>query len=106
MKKTSVEKEVPNYFTVKNNELILTIRVKPKAKKDQIIIDKEGVTVFTKEKPKMGKANKDILHQIAIQYKIPNSSLKIIKGHKSSVKYISIHCKNDTELNLLLKRMI
>ncbi len=66
------------------------IKVRVKIQKNKEGVEKNGdeYIVWTKKVPEKGKANGDVLKQIAKELGISASILSIEKGHTSSVKYI------------------
>ena len=72
--------------------MILTVHVKTRAAKDEIIswLDQDTVKVAVKAAPEKGKANKAVLNLLAKELKLPPTSLKIIRGVTASLKQIEI----------------
>lgn len=68
-----------------------TIRVTPKAAANRIKTEDDGtIRVYVNTTPEDGKANKKVIELLSKEFKIPKSSLEIIKGHKSKDKIISV----------------
>jgi uncharacterized protein (TIGR00251 family) len=67
------------------------IRVKPGAKKNKIEkVDERSFSVWVKEPPVKGRANKAIVKLLADYFKIPVSRFRIKLGLKSKQKIIEI----------------
>lgn len=66
------------------------IKVRVKVQKNKEGVEKRGdeYIVWTKKAPEKGKANNDVLKQIAKELGISVSMLSIERGHTSSIKYI------------------
>jgi len=67
---------------------MITVRVKVQKNKEGVEKRGEEYIVWTKKAPQKGKANTDVLKQIAHEFSVPISSLKIVRGKTSSTKYI------------------
>lgn len=68
-----------------------TIRVTPKAAANRIKIEDDGtIRVYVTKAPEDGKANKKVIELLSKEFKIPKSSLEIIKGHKNKDKLIAV----------------
>lgn len=67
------------------------VESKPKAKNEKIEkIDESHFTVFVKEPPEKGRANKAILRVLADYFNVSVSRLEIISGASSKNKIIKI----------------
>ncbi len=82
----------------KNNEekILISIRLTPKASKNSIrgwVVDEQGdrvLKVFVTTVPEKGKANKTLIALLAKEWKIPKSSIDIIKGSTDRLKTLSL----------------
>lgn len=69
----------------------ITVRVTPKAAANRIKYEDDGsIRIYVTTLPEDGKANKKVIELLAKEFKIPKSSLEIIKGQKSKDKIIVI----------------
>jgi hypothetical protein len=65
--------------------------VKPNSKKKYIkLLDVDTYEIAITAKPEKGKANKEIIEDLANFFKIQKSRITIMKGHKSHTKIIQI----------------
>lgn len=66
------------------------IKVRVKAQKNKKGVEKKGdeYIIWTTQTPQKGKANADVIRQLAKVLHVPPSTLEIVRGHTSSVKYI------------------
>ncbi len=66
------------------------IKVQVKAQKNKKGVEKKGeeYIIWTTQAPQKGKANADVIRQLAKVLQIPPSTLEIVRGHTSSIKYI------------------
>ena len=67
--------------------MIIHVRVKPQAKEDKIIQDKEGLTVYLKAPAHEGKANRALIKLLSKYYK-KKCTLK--SGAQAKTKLIQI----------------
>lgn len=70
--------------------LILQIRISPNASKNEIIITDDVVKVKITAQPIDGKANKALIEFLSKQFKVPKTSIEIIKGETSKDKTLLI----------------
>lgn len=72
--------------------MILTVEVKPNARKSKIRAWKDGeiVMVDVKAPPVDGKANRELVKFLSKAWKIPKTHIEIVHGQGSRVKHIRI----------------
>ena len=72
--------------------MILTAYVKPNAKENKIVewIDEDTVKISVTASPEKGRANQAVLKLLSKKFKIPRSSLEIIRGRTTRIKQIKI----------------
>jgi len=66
--------------------IVVSLRISPNAKKNEIIKENDTVKVKITAQPVDGKANKALLEFLSKTFKIPKTSVKIIKGETSKDK--------------------
>ena len=81
--------------------IIVNIRISPNAKKNEIITDGEIVKIKITAQPIDGKANKALIEYLSKNFKIPKSSIKIIKGETSKDKTVLFETRDELKLKLL-----
>ena len=71
----------------------LTVHIKPNKKEEKVerISDSEFVA-WTKKPAKEGKANEDVIQQLARYFKVPKTNIHIVRGLKSKRKIIEVSC--------------
>lgn len=86
-------------FIEKNDGIILRIRISPNASKNQILIDGDIIKVKVTAQPIENKANKAVIEFLSKLFKIPKTSISIIKGETSKDKtlFLSIIEKEKIE---------
>lgn len=83
--------------------LIINIRISPNAKKNEIIRDGEIIKIKIATQPIDGKANKALIEFLSKNFKIPKTSIKILKGETSKEKTILFCTQDEEKLNSLNK---
>ncbi len=69
--------------------MIVNIRVIPRARRNQITVDTDGtVRVHTTAAPADGAANEAVIKMLAEHFKVPKTSINIIRGSTSRNKVI------------------
>lgn len=85
--------------------IIINIKISPNAKKNEIINEGEFVKVKITAQPIDGKANKALIEFLSKNFKIPKTSIKILKGETSKEKTV-LFMTNDTEKIELVKKSL
>lgn len=81
--------------------LIVNIKIAPNSKKNEIIKEEEFVKIKITAQPIDGKANKALIEFLSKNFKIPKTSIKILKGETSKEKTILFVTKDEEKLNKL-----
>lgn len=79
--------------------IIANIRISPNAKKNEIINDGEIVKVKITAQPIDGKANKALVEFLSKNFKIPKTSIKILKGETSKDKTVLFMTDDEEKIN-------
>jgi uncharacterized protein (TIGR00251 family) len=80
---TNQSNENPNNF--------VSVYVKPGSKKLSIVqVDENSFEMAITSKPQKGKANKEVIEELANYLNIKKTQLSIVKGHKSRQKVLQI----------------
>lgn len=71
--------------------MLIKVKVFPNSKKEEIIEKpNNNFEVRVKEKPIMGKANKEAIRILASYFRIPEAKIKLIKGFRQRNKVFKI----------------
>lgn len=81
--------------------LIVNIKIVPNSKKNEIIREEEFVKIKITAQPIDGKANKALIEFLSKNFKIPKTSIKILKGETSKEKTILFETKDEEKLQKL-----
>lgn len=86
-----------------NEGIIVNLRISPNAKKNEIIKDGDIIKVKITALPIDGKANKALVEFFAKNFKIPKTSIAILKGETSKEKTILFKTMDEDKVNNLYK---
>ena len=75
-------------FKETDSGLIIKIKIVPNSSKNDIIIEDEFVKVKVTAQPIENKANKALIEFLSKTFKIPKTSIQILKGDTSKEKTI------------------
>ena len=82
-----------------NEGLILKLRISPNSAKNQIIISEDTIKLKITAQPIENKANKAVIEYLSKLFKIPKTSISIIKGETSKDKTLFLKTVDDTKIN-------
>lgn len=85
----------------KDEGLIISLKISPNASKNEIIKTEDGVKVKITAQPIDGKANKCLVEFLSKQFKIPKSSIEIIRGETSKEKTLLINVSDNGKIELI-----
>lgn len=70
----------------------ISIKVVPKASREEII-EKDGlIKVYVREAPDKGKANKAVIELVAQKYNVKKRDVMIVSGQTSRNKIVEVNC--------------
>ena len=84
-----------------NDGVIVNIKISPNAKKNEIIKTPEETKIKITAQPIDGKANKSLIEFLSKNFKIPKTSIKILKGETSKEKTILFVTNNQEKIKLI-----
>ncbi len=91
-------------FTEKNNALIFTVRVVPRASKSEIVGAYDGaIKVRIASSPVDGAANTELIKFLAKTFNVSKSEVEIISGATSKIKQIKIQNMQSAKLSAILQ---
>ena len=83
------------------NGIIAIIKIAPNSKTNEIIKTQNETKIKITAQPIDGKANKSLVEFLSKQFKIPKTSIKIIKGETSKEKTILFETKDNEKIEKL-----
>ncbi len=81
--------------------VIINIKISPNSSKNEILNDGEIHKIKITSPPIDGKANKALIEYLSKSFKIPKTSIKILKGETSKEKTILFETSNQEKRDLL-----
>lgn len=81
--------------------LIVNIKISPNSKKNEIINEGDFTKIKITAQPIDGKANKALIEFLSKNFKIPKTSIKILKGETSKEKTILFDTQDEEKLTKL-----
>lgn len=88
---------------VTKDGIIVNIKISPNAKKNEIIKDGEITKVKITAQPVDGKANKALVEYLSKTFKVPKTSIQILKGETSKEKTILFTVFDEDKLKNITK---
>lgn len=73
-----------------DNGLVLSLKISPNASKNEIIKTEDGLKIKITAQPIDGKANKALVEFLSKQFKVPKTSIEILRGETSKEKTLLI----------------
>ncbi|MBS0648831.1 MAG: DUF167 domain-containing protein [Verrucomicrobia bacterium] len=84
--------------------MILTVKVVPRARKNEIAGYENGILkVRLKAVPEKGQANEELIDFLAEELELPKSSLTLVRGRTGRLKHVKIEGLDETQF---LKRYV
>lgn len=68
----------------------IQIKVKPGSKNEEVTQKGDTLVVTTKEPPKEGRANRQVIKLLAKHFKVPQNQVKLVSGFKKRDKVVEI----------------
>jgi len=83
---------VTSFYRWQNDDLLLTVKVQPKASKDEIIGEQDGALKIRITAPPVdGKANKHLIAYLAGIFNVAKSQIQLLAGSSGRNKRLLIH---------------
>ena len=87
---------------LKDDGILLRIRISPNSAKNQITFDGEIIKIKVTAQPIEGKANKAVIEYLSKQIKVPKTSIEIVKGDTSKEKTLFIRTSDSDKKSFIL----
>lgn len=68
----------------------IQVKVKPGSKNEEVTQKGDTLVVTTKEPPKEGRANRQVIKLLAKHFKVPQNQVKLVSGFKKRDKVVEI----------------
>ena len=87
----------------KNSDgLIVKVKIVPNSSKNDIIIEEEFIKVKVTAQPIENKANKALIEFLSKTFKIPKTSIEILKGETSKEKTILLRTNDKNKQSAII----
>lgn len=96
---------IEDNITIKEDGVLIKIRISPNASKNQIILDGDTIKLKVTAQPIENKANKAVVEYLSKLLKVPKTSISIVKGDTSKDKTLFI-TTSDNEKKESIKKTI
>ena len=85
--------------------LIVRLKIIPNSSKNELIVEDEFIKVKISAQPIENKANKALIEYLSKQFKIPKSSISIIKGETSKEKTILFSISDKNKKDFIISQL-
>lgn len=85
-----------------SNGLIIKVKIVPNSSKNDIIIEEEFIKVKVTAQPIENKANKALIEFLSKTFKIPKTSIEILKGETSKEKTILLRTNDENKQSVII----
>lgn len=85
--------------------LVVNFRIVPNSSKNEIIVEEEFIKIKLTAQPIENKANKALIEYLSKSFKIPKTSIKIIRGETSKDKTLLFGIKDNTKSQEILSQL-
>ena len=81
--------------------ILVNIKIVPNSSKNDIVLEDEFVKVKVTAQAIEGKANKALIEFLSKKFKIPKTSIEIVKGETNKEKTLFFKTTNEEKLTLI-----
>lgn len=85
--------------------LIIKVKIVPNSSKNDLILEEEFIKVKVTAQPIENKANKALIEFLSKQFKIPKTSIEILKGDTSKEKTILFKTYDEEKKNFIKSQL-
>ena len=82
--------------------ILVNIKIVPNSSKNDIILEEEFVKVKITAQPIEGKANKALIEFLSKRFKVPKTSIEIVKGETNKEKTLLFHTADEAKLTAII----
>ena len=82
--------------------ILVNIKIVPNSSKNDIVLEDEFVKIKITAQPIEGKANKALIEFLSKKFKIPKTSIEIVKGETSKEKTLLFKTSEEAKQNLII----
>ena len=85
--------------------LLIRIKIVPNSSKNDLIIEDEFVKVKVTAQPIENKANKALIEFLSKRFKVPKTSIEIVKGDTSKEKTLLFSIKDEEKKQKIISEL-
>lgn len=85
--------------------LIVRLKIVPNSSKNDIIIEDEFIKVKVTAQPIENKANKALVEFLSKTFKVPKTSIEIVKGDTSKEKTVFFKVTDEEKRNFIISNL-
>ena len=85
--------------------LLINFRIVPNSSRNEVIIEEEFIKIKLTAQPIENKANKALIEYLSKRFKIPKTSVKIIRGETSKDKTLLFGIKDNLKSQEILSQL-
>ena len=87
------------------NGLIIKVKIVPNSSRNEIILEEVFIKVKVTAQPIENKANKALIEFLSKQFKLPKTSIQIIKGETSKDKTILLSTQDENKKTNIISQL-
>lgn len=87
------------------NGLIIKVKIVPNSSRNEIVLEEEFIKVKVTAQPIENKANKALIEFLSKQFKIPKTSIEILKGENSKEKTILLSTQDENKKTNIISQL-
>ena len=88
-----------------DNGLVIKFKVLPNSSKNDLVLEDELIKVKLTAQPIENRANKALIEYLAKLFKVPKSSIKILKGETSKEKTLLFSDLTEDKKNFIISQL-
>lgn len=92
-------------FKQTTDGILVNIKIVPNSSKNDIVLEDEFVKVKITAQPVEGKANKALIEFLSKKFKIPKTSIEIVKGETNKEKTLFFRTDDIEKQSLILSSL-
>ena len=85
--------------------LVVRLRIVPNSSKNEIVLEDEFIKVKVTAQPIENKANKALVEFLSKQFKVPKTSIEILKGDTSKEKTLLFENLDEDKKSYIISRL-
>ena len=87
------------------NGLVVKLKIVPNSSKNDIILEDEFIKIKVTAQPIENKANKALIEFLSKRFKIPKTSIEILKGDTSKEKTVLLKTNDKEKINNIISEL-